>query len=57
MSQNTEGALKGVPDEWIAMLKGAGLDVADAKSHMNELQVRREEEKKRRREGGGGNSV
>jgi len=39
VSQDTEGALKGVPDEWIAMLKGAGLDVADAESHMTEFQA------------------
>jgi hypothetical protein len=39
VSQTGEGALKGVPDEWIAMLKGAGLSIADAEGHIHELQA------------------
>jgi hypothetical protein len=38
VSHNGEGALKGVPDEWISMLKAAGLSVADAEGHIQELQ-------------------
>lgn len=39
VSQTGEGALKGVPDAWIAMLKASGLSIADAEGHMDELQA------------------